>query len=238
MGLFRRQPKDAYSWEKKGTRQMSKGRYTEALECFSEAINLEPRGQTFFCRYSTLYHLGRFKEALADLEKSRKLGWGPWDVDPDPWLHLADLLARLKHPQKKVEFALEGAAIRGSRKAAVMLVDCGRWTPSFFDAWKDRWSNGDMTDVLGQHGPPRCFLCGGVINPSPSTIADDIRASGGLVISSGAVDLHSVLYMGTICKGCGKTYCLSCHDFTEKGCDCPACGAALAPLFDTYLRST
>jgi len=80
---------------------------------------------------------------------------------------------------------------------------------------------------------PRCSSCGGEIPPTATTIGEDIRRGGGVTVGRG---LDQTLYEGTICRSCGRIYCLSCHDFSMKGYNCPSCGSGLSPLFADYLR--
>jgi len=44
------------------------------------------------------------------------------------------------------------------------------------------------------------------------------------------------LYMGVICRSCGRKLCYQCHDPRQKGFSCPNCGHKLAPLYEDYLR--
>jgi hypothetical protein len=60
---------------------------------------------------------------------------------------------------------------------------------------------------------PVCASCGKPVNASP-------RSFGGLI-----------MYEGTLCAGCGKAYCLYCHNFGTQGPKCPGCGKyQLGPL--------
>ena len=60
---------------------------------------------------------------------------------------------------------------------------------------------------------PECASCGKPVTASP-------RKVGGVVI-----------YEGTQCSGCGKIYCLYCHNFGIQGPKCPGCGEyQLGPL--------
>lgn len=81
---------------------------------------------------------------------------------------------------------------------------------------------------------PRCSSCGREIPPTETTIGQDIRRGGGMIVGGGGLD--QTLYEGTICRSCGRMYCLSCHDFSKKGYNCPSCGSGLSPLFADYLR--
>ena len=53
---------------------------------------------------------------------------------------------------------------------------------------------------------PVCVSCGKPVAVGP-------RQVGGVKI-----------YEGTECSGCGKIYCLYCHNFGIKGPKCPGCG--------------
>ncbi len=109
--------------------------------------------------------------------------------------------------------------------------------------WKRYRNMGIFDRLFGRKEPsttsspspklPKCSSCGRDIPPMETTIAEDIRRGGGVVVGRGALD--QVLYKGTICRNCGRMYCLSCHDFKTKGYRCPNCGSALSPLFADYI---
>ena len=59
---------------------------------------------------------------------------------------------------------------------------------------------------------PMCASCGKPVTISP-------RSFG------------MTMYEGTECAGCGKAYCLYCHNFSTQGPKCPGCGEyRLGPL--------
>ncbi len=80
---------------------------------------------------------------------------------------------------------------------------------------------------------PKCSVCGKEIQPKQGTIGQDIHQRGGVVV--GGTGLDETLYRGTICRSCGRLYCMDCHDFTQKGYNCPNCGQSISPLFADYL---
>ncbi len=80
---------------------------------------------------------------------------------------------------------------------------------------------------------PVCSNCGEIIPAIKHTIADDIRAGGGIVIGGNGLD--QTLYNGLICRACGRLYCNKCHNTNEKGYNCPECNQHLSPLFADYL---
>ena len=82
---------------------------------------------------------------------------------------------------------------------------------------------------------PKCSSCGKEIPPTETTIGQDIRRGGGVVF--GGQNLDETLYKGTISRSCGRIFCDSCHDFSQKGYSCPSCGNPISPLFADYLRS-
>ncbi len=60
---------------------------------------------------------------------------------------------------------------------------------------------------------PVCAICGLSINARPLHV-------GGVI-----------MYEGTECSGCGKAFCLNCHNFRDRGPKCPNCGQwKLGPL--------
>lgn len=58
-------------------------------------------------------------------------------------------------------------------------------------------------------GEIKCSKCGNIIGQLPTTIAEDIRRGGGMVIGGNSLDIP--MYKCTICPGCGSAFCLSCH---------------------------
>jgi len=83
---------------------------------------------------------------------------------------------------------------------------------------------------------PKCSSCGKDIPPTESTVGQDIRRSGGVIVGGAGTGLDEILYKGTICRSCGRINCLSCHDFNKKGFKCPNCGSSISPLYADYLR--
>ena len=81
---------------------------------------------------------------------------------------------------------------------------------------------------------PKCSVCGTSIPAFNRTIADDIRAGGGMVISIGA-GLDEKLYDGVICRQCGSIFCNKCEHANIKNLICPVCSNHLSPLFADYL---
>ena len=81
---------------------------------------------------------------------------------------------------------------------------------------------------------PFCSVCGKLIPAMGTTIADDIRARGGVVV--GGTGLDETLYDGLICRNCGKIYCSNCEQARAKNHICPSCSSSLTPLFADYLR--
>lgn len=69
---------------------------------------------------------------------------------------------------------------------------------------------GIFDGLLGKKKPVSsgaiCAKCGKPINANP-------RHVGGVII-----------YEGTECAGCGKAFCLNCHNFRNLGPKCPNCG--------------
>jgi hypothetical protein len=60
---------------------------------------------------------------------------------------------------------------------------------------------------------PVCASCGKPVPVSPRKV------------------MGVVAYVGTECAGCGKAYCLYCHNFSTQGPKCPGCGKyQLSPL--------
>jgi len=74
----------------------------------------------------------------------------------------------------------------------------------------------------------KCSKCGRIIPTSKTSIADDIRLGGGIVV--GGTSLDSAMYECTICPSCGSAFCLSCQRPTSD--PCPKCGKSnLSPGF-------
>ncbi len=81
---------------------------------------------------------------------------------------------------------------------------------------------------------PKCSACAKIIPALKSTIAGDIRASGGMVV--GGAGLDETLYDGVICRNCGKIFCSDCQRLKIKNLVCPVCSNPVSPLFADYLR--
>jgi len=74
----------------------------------------------------------------------------------------------------------------------------------------------------------RCSKCGGKIETTRTSIAEDLRRRGVLV--AGEPSLSSVMYKCTICQACGSVFCLSCQRPAPD--PCPKCGKSnLSPGF-------
>jgi len=65
----------------------------------------------------------------------------------------------------------------------------------------------------------KCGMCGKVIAKTATSIADDIRRGGGIVI--GGSGLEGEMYKCTICPACGSAFCLDCQRPSPD--PCPKC---------------
>jgi len=75
----------------------------------------------------------------------------------------------------------------------------------------------------------KCAMCGKIIIKTATSIADDVRRRGGVVIG-GPSSLNSRMYKCTICPACGSAFCLSCQRPSPD--PCPKCGKSnLRPGF-------
>jgi len=76
----------------------------------------------------------------------------------------------------------------------------------------------------------RCSKCGRKIDTTKTSIADDLKRGGRLVVVVGEASLSSVMYKCTICQSCGSAFCLSCQRPAPD--PCPKCGKSnLSPGF-------
>lgn len=80
---------------------------------------------------------------------------------------------------------------------------------------------------------PKCSTCGRIIFRQTTSIANDIRRSGGVVV--GGTSLDSSMYECTICTTCGSVFCLSCQRPVPD--TCPKCGKSkLRPGFADLIQ--
>ncbi|MBF0195677.1 MAG: SPOR domain-containing protein [Magnetococcales bacterium] len=103
----------------RGRSQMRLGHYQQAVGDFYEAIRIEKVDKSLAIAHKgiTLYLLGRFDEALIDLEKIITLN--PKDIETRFWLHL--VRARLGYPAKNT-FEENGGIIKRNTWAGEMSV--------------------------------------------------------------------------------------------------------------------
>jgi len=79
-----------------------------------------------------------------------------------------------------------------------------------------------------KRGEIRCSKCGKIIGQSPTSIAEDIRRGGGVIIGGDSLDMP--MYQCTICESCGSAFCDSCQRPNPD--PCPKCGKSnLRPGF-------
>jgi len=77
-------------------------------------------------------------------------------------------------------------------------------------------------------GEVRCSKCGKIIGQLSTTIGEDIRRGGGVVIGGGSLDIP--MYQCTICESCGSAFCDICQRPNPD--PCPKCGKSnLRPGF-------
>jgi hypothetical protein len=89
-------------------------------------------------------------------------------------------------------------------------------------------SSGEFRNIGRKAVQPKCSICGRVIPMQGSSIAEDIRRSGGMVIGGSSLNMR--MYKCTICTACGSVFCLSCQ--RPKPDICPKCGKSnLRPGF-------
>ena len=84
----------------------------------------------------------------------------------------------------------------------------------------------------------RCSKCGKIIAQLATTIGDDIRRGGGVVIGGDSLDVP--MYQCTICESCGSAFCDSCQRPNPD--PCPKCGKSnlrpgFADLVQKYYKS-
>jgi hypothetical protein len=84
----------------------------------------------------------------------------------------------------------------------------------------------------------KCSKCGRIIPISKTSISDDIRRGGGVVIGGGSLD--TPMYQCTICESCGSVFCDSCQRPSPD--PCPQCGKSnlrpgFADLVQKYYKS-
>ena len=73
-----------------------------------------------------------------------------------------------------------------------------------------------------------CSKCGKIIGQLSTTIGDDIRRGGGVVIGGDSLDVP--MYQCTICESCGSVFCDICQRPSPD--PCPKCGKSnLSPGF-------
>ena len=77
-------------------------------------------------------------------------------------------------------------------------------------------------------GEIRCSKCRKIIGQLSTSIAEDIRRGGGVVIGGDSLDVP--MYQCTICESCGSVFCDSCQRPSPD--PCPKCGKSnLRPGF-------
>ena len=140
------------------------------------------------------------------------------DVQVDAALALAKLndpravdvfisfLDRAEKYPKVYSKAVEALGRYGNQQAVIPLQECVRKYSSKSQATAQE-ALSRLTDRLklpAAVAVPQQPVCEAVIPVLKSTIADDIRRSGGVVIGSG---LDQTLYEGVICRSCGYSKC-------------------------------
>jgi hypothetical protein len=98
-------------------------------------------------------------------------------------------------------------------------------------------SGGELWNIGRKAVQPKCSICGRIITMQATSIAEDIRRSGGVAI--GGSSLGSPMYACTICPACGSAFCLSCQRPSPD--PCPKCGKSnlrpgFADLVHKYYR--
>ena len=80
-----------------------------------------------------------------------------------------------------------------------------------------------------KRGEIRCSKCGKIIGQLATSIAEDIRRGGGVIIGGGG-SLDTPMYQCTICESCGSVFCDICQRPSPD--PCPKCGKSnLKPGF-------
>ena len=83
-------------------------------------------------------------------------------------------------------------------------------------------------------GEIRCSKCGKIIGQLATSIAEDIRRGGGVIIGGGG-SLDTPMYQCTICESCGSAFCDSCQRPSPD--PCPKCGKSnLRPGFADLMQ--
>jgi len=87
-------------------------------------------------------------------------------------------------------------------------------------------------------GGPKCSICGRIITRHSTSIAEDIRRRGGVVVGEPSL-LDSAMYKCTVCPACGSAFCLECQK--PRADPCPKCGESnlqpgFADLVHRYYR--
>jgi len=62
----------------------------------------------------------------------------------------------------------------------------------------------------------KCSKCGKIIGQLATSIAEDIRRGGGVVIGAGSLNVP--MYQCTICKSCGSVFCDICQRPSPDPC--------------------
>jgi len=80
----------------------------------------------------------------------------------------------------------------------------------------------------------RCSKCGKIIGQLATSIAEDIRRGGGVIIGGGG-SLDTPMYQCTICESCGSVFCDICQKPSPD--PCPKCGKSnLKPGFADLIQ--